>query len=617
MSSNASPVGSGAPDSSPGQAPARRSREFTPERALQVSLVLVGFMWTLPFLVPVKAPPIPSFHAEILTAALGLLALSALPIFAGRLELPRVALLPLAFTGLIVLQIVVGRLPFHQVGLLAALYLLWTTGLIMLGGLLRRELGLTRVAGILAWFLLAGALLSGLIAWAQHIDSDALGRFVMPRSPDRVWGNLGQPNQLANYLVLGLASGTFLYATDRLPLRWAAPATLALAYVLGLTGSRSAWVYIAGLIALSGTFWALDRSRTNRRFLALSWLALAAFVLLPWLDQLLLGTDVNVSTAASRLGSSEIGAEERPRIWRAAVLMFLESPLFGIGFRQFGWHHFALNAQMPEPRMLGFTDHAHNLLLHVLAEFGLVGFLLLGAFVVLWIVGLLRQPRTPAHWWIWAIVVVLGVHSMLEYPLWYTFFLGIAAVILGLGEPRALPLRLGQGGRTGRLLLVGLLALGWLVTGQLFSDYLVLENFLAFRYRYMHASAELNQRAKDALLEIHRGSLLAQYVELGLARTISVDPDHLGDKLAVNGRAMLQFPIDDVTYRQAMLLALRGDQAAAQRQWDLAVASFPELRSSATLVVKRRVEDGLAELLPLLEYAQKPINQKPTDGGGN
>ncbi len=190
-------------------------------------------------------------------------------------------------------------------------------------------------------------------------------------------------------------------------------------------------------------------------------------------------------------------------------------------------------------------------------------------------------------------------------------------MFLGLGEPRALPLRLGQGGRTGRLLLVGLLALGWLVTVQLFGDYLVLENFLAFRYRYMHASAELNRQAKDALLEIHRGSLLAQYVELGLARTISVDPDHLADKLAVNGRAMLQFPIDDVTYRQAMLLALRGDQAAARQQWDLAVASFPELRDSATLVVKRRVEDGLAELRPLLEYAQNPIHDKPIDGGAN
>ena len=479
MSSSAPPIERSSPDPSGGHTPARRARAFTPERALQTSLVLVGLVWSLPFLVPAKAPPIPSFHAEILAAVLGLLALSALPVFAGRLKLPRVALLPLGFTGLIVLQMVLGRLPFHQVGLLAALYLLWATGLIMLGGLLRRELGLARVAGMLAWFLLAGALLSAFIAWAQHIDSDALGRFIMPRSPDRVWGNLGQPNQLANYLVLGLASSAFLHATDKLPLRWAAPATLALAYVLSLTGSRSAWVYLAGLIALSGTFWALDRSRANRRLLALCSLALVACILLPWLDKLLL--EPNMPTAASRLGSVEIVAEERPRIWKAALLMFLDSPLLGIGFRQFGWHHFALNAQMPEPRMLGFTDHAHNLPLHVLAEFGLVGFFLLAGFAVLWIAGLVRQARTPSHWWIWAIVLVLGVHSMLEYPLWYAFFLGIAAVVLGLGEPRALPLRLGQGGRAGRLLLVGLLALGWLVTGQLFGDYLVLENFLAFR----------------------------------------------------------------------------------------------------------------------------------------
>jgi signal transduction histidine kinase len=29
------------------------------------------------------------------------------------------------------------------------------------------------------------------------------------------------------------------------------------------------------------------------------------------------------------------------------------------------------------------------------------------------------------------------------------------------------------------------------------------------------------------------------------------------------------------------------------------------------------LEDGLAELRPLLEYAQNPIHDKPTDGGAN
>jgi hypothetical protein len=340
-----------------------------------------------------------------------------------------------------------------------------------------------------------------------------------------------------------------------------------------------------------------------------------ACIVLPWLDALLL--EANLGNTGSRLAFVERGAEERPRIWRAAVLMFLDSPLLGVGFRQFGWHHFELNGLASEPRVLGFTDNAHNLPLHVMAEFGLVGLALFGLFALLWIVGLARQPRTPAHWWLCALAAVIAVHSLLEYPLWYTFFLGVAAVVLGLGEQVGIALQLGHQGRSGRLVLVGLLLLGWLAAGVLVRDYLVLENFLAFRYRYIHASAAVSRQAKEVLLDIHRSSLLAQYVELGLARTISVDLDRLGDKLAVNGRAMRLFPIDDVTYRQAMLLALHGEQSAAQRQWDLAVASYPELRSDALLVVKRRVEDGLTDLRPLLDYAERPKQGQSVEGGAN
>src|SRR5678816_2130454 len=96
------------------------------------------------------------------------------------LEMPRIALLPLAFVGLIMVQLVLGKLIFREVGFLATLYLLWATALICLAGLLKRELGLERVVATLAWFVLAGALLSALAGWAQHIDSSALGPLMMP-----------------------------------------------------------------------------------------------------------------------------------------------------------------------------------------------------------------------------------------------------------------------------------------------------------------------------------------------------------------------------------------------------------------------------------------------------
>jgi hypothetical protein len=68
---------------------------------------------------------------------------------------------------------------------------------------------------------------------------------------------------------------------------------------------------------------------------------------------------------------------------------------------------------------------------------------------------------------------------------------------------------------------------------------------------------------------------------------------------------MRAFPIEDVTYRQAMLLALTGLQEQARQQWDCAVITFPEVRMEALVVLRRRVEDGLTELKPLLEHAEQ------------
>jgi O-antigen ligase len=599
---DADPAASALPRAEPSP---RASTWLTRERALLVSVWALGLMLVLPFLAPFKAPPIASFHPEAMAAVLGLLALSVLPLFAARLEMPRIALLPLSIIVLIALQLVQGKLLFHQVGLLAALYLLWATALICLGGLLRRELGLERVLAQLAWFLLIGALASALMAWAQHIDSDALGPFMMPRAPVRVWANLGQSNQLADYLALGLGSAAFLYATARMRLRWAVPTVAALTYVLSLTGSRASWVYLLGFIAVSVVFFMLERSQANRRLLGFSAGALLALAAVPWLVDLLTPGLADVTMSASaRLDPAVFEAEERPRIWKAAWIIFQQAPIFGVGLRQFGWQHFVVNAQLPAPRVTGLTDHAHNLPLHVLAELGVIGVSLLVVSTALWVAGLLRQPRTASHWWLWTAAMVLGVHSMLEYPLWYTFFLGVAAVIVGMGDARTIKLSLFQQGRSGRWLLLALVGIGWLVLGQLVRDYLFLENFLAFRYRYMHATAEVNSQAKDLLLTIHRGSLLSPYVEFGLSRAISLDAERLEDKLKVNGRAMRLFPTDDMVYREAMLLGLHGDTAQARLQWNLAAASYPEEEERALRVVQRRVDDGLKELVPLLEYAQ-------------
>jgi O-antigen ligase len=562
---------------------------------LHAALLSLAAMLFVPFHIPRKAPPIPSFHSEAAAVALGLLALTAVLPFAGRLPLPRALGLILGFVALLLLQILLGMPAYPQHALLAALYLLWAAGLSVLAALLRRELGLERVAAVLGWALCAGALVSAIIGLAQHLGSYAfLGRLIVAASREGAWGNLAQRNHLADYLCLGLASISYLYATGRLRPVYALSAGLLAIYVLALTGSRAPWLYLGALVVLAAGFFVADRSREHRRLLVASAVGLLAFLLLaPFLD--LLGQFTSLQHSSLRV-------EVRPRLWHIAWLVFRDAPVLGQGYRQYGLQNFLLSADLPPPRVTGFTDHAHNLVLNVMAEFGLAGLALLLAGALLWAAGLVRQPRTPALWWVCAIASVLAIHSLLEYPLWYAFFLGPAALILGLGEAGALELRAAERARRARLALVAMLVLAWVSLGQVFRDYLQMENFAALRYKYLHATAEMNRQAVDTLLAIHRNSLLAPWVELGLARSIHVSADGLRDKLAVNSSAMRVFPIDDVVYRQAMLLALAGDQASARRQWERAVASFPAERASAELVLRRRVEDGVDALRPLLDH---------------
>ncbi|HEU5283041.1 MAG TPA: Wzy polymerase domain-containing protein [Burkholderiales bacterium] len=570
----------------------------TPHALLQAGLWALAAMLFVPFQIWRKAPPIPSFHGETAAVALGLLALTAVLPCAGRLPLPRALGLILGFVALLLLQILLGMPATHQHALLGALYLLWAAGLCVLAALLRRQLGLERTVTVLAWSLFAGALTSSLIVLAQELESYAfLGRFIVVASKGGAWGNLAQPNHLADYLTLGLVSLAYLHAVGRLRPVYALVAGLFALSILSLTGSRTPWLYLGTLLVLAGAFFATDRSREHRRLLVVAAAGLLAFMLLaPLLD--LLGQFTSLQRPSLR-------TEVRPRLWYTAWLLFLDAPVLGQGFRQFGLHNFLLNGDLPPPRVTGFTDHAHNLLLTVMAEFGLAGLALLLAGALLWAAGLVRQPRSPALWWVCAIAAVLAIHSLLEYPLWYAFFLGPAALVLGLGEAGALELRAAeQRPRRARLALAAVLVLGWVSLGQVFRDYLRMENFAALRYKYLHATPEMTRSAMDTLLEMHRNSLLAPWVELGLARSIQVSADGLRDKLTVNASAMRALPIDDVVYRQAMLLALAGDASGARRQWDRAVASFPSEREVAELVLRRRVEDGLNELRPLLEHAQ-------------
>lgn len=587
-------------------------------------------MLALPFQVWIKHPPVPTFHPEALAAVLGLAAVTlGVPLWRPA-GLPRAAWLPLGFAVLLVAQIALGSVAAVDIALLAVLYLLWCTAIVVVLRALCAVLGFEHLVVTLAWALALGATVSATIGMAQSIDYyGVFGRFIVAPSKGRVWANLAQPNHLANYLALGLASLAYLFAGRRMSGWLAVPLCALLAYVLVLTGSRTALLYIAAFVVLAAFHLWRVGNETHRRLLAFSVLALAVATLLPYvLEQWfpdLLSLEL---TSLERLDDSGYSHEARMGLWGAAWRMFVEAPLLGQGFRQFAYRYFILGPDLAPPHVAGFNDHAHNLVLHIAAEFGAIGLLVLFGATAAWLSRVVRGACSASGWWLFATGTVLALHSMLEYPLWYLFFLGVAAIVLGLGEAHALqsrrPFTVGSpdvagtaaapaqpercapvppASRTALAVMLCAAALGWFVWGQLLRDYRVLEGLSVFRERVVSARDLVAPQARDRLLEIHRTSLLAPFVDLALARTIQLDRDRLADKLAVNTRAMRLFPVDDTVYRQAILLAMRGDPAGALAQWDRAVKAFPEYETyaRATLIHVRPLAGGSID--PLLRHS--------------
>ncbi len=338
---------------------------------------------------------------------------------------------------------------------LSALGLMAAAGVVVAAG---ARAGLASVAGTaapgpglalftaLAWGLLLAATLNAAVAALQvFAPAWADGTFIARSGlPGRAVGNLRQPNHLSSLLLWGCIALVALLELRRLPSRWGAPLLALLVLAVVLTASRTGLLSVL-LLALWG---ALDRrlARGTRGLLLLAPLFCAAAWL--GLDQWATATQHSFGGSA-RLAETDISSS-RFAIWANTLALVAQQPWAGVGWGNF---NFAWTLTPFPGRPVAFFDHAHNLPLQLAAELGLplataVTALLLWA---LW--RALPQPRAAAapatgeqdaaghmsgrsehhtaRRCAAMVVLMIGLHSLLEYPLWYAYFLLPAAWFWG------------------------------------------------------------------------------------------------------------------------------------------------------------------------------------------
>lgn len=568
-----------------------------------ISLLFIGLMWVLPFLYFHHAYPITTFYQEWGAVVLSL---CALPLLVGKSywlkpELPRIVLLPIGMMLLLLVQNLLGKVPSFDQTLLLTMYFLWIALLVMLGHRLRLELGLPLMVTVLAAFLTVGAELNTLAGFIQHYHWRTIfDSVVTVKTATAVYGNIAQPNHFADYLALGLASIGMLHMRLSLKIWQTTLLVTPMLFVMVLSGSRSVWFYLI-FIALLTYLW----QRRDKSYLPLfkySLSLLLGFALMhlvvqiPWLE----GAGGEVTTLRES-GSGGI----RLHLWKESLLIFAHYPLLGSGFGQFAWEHFKLGPELRNVHLVGLYNNAHNLVMQLAAETGLAGLAILFATLGLWFVQALKAPRSIYQWWGLAILSVIGIHSLLEYPLWYGYFLGVAAISLGMLENKTYRLELRH---VGRISVAMMLLLGILSTGQLFNGYKKLEASLIIR-PLNNEDTTYYTRLRESLVEVNNYALLRPFAELYMSSLIEVSADHLAEKMALNEQAMRFVPIGTVVYRQAWLQALDERQTEARVQLERSIWSYPDDFPAAQAELKMLALKDPTHFSSLLEFATQKYEE--------
>ena len=418
-----------------------------------ILVLCMGLPWLNPFTSSPSTAVLPLLMSWML-AACALLAVVELTLAKPRWTVSSrvICAVLLAWCGALLLFVpqVVDRA--LTAGLVASLLCVWL--MVQVG---RRAATHDGVLHGVMFGLLAAAVISAVLGGLQYLGlARELSPWVNQPLKGDAFANLRQRNQFASLTSLGLvvllgwtAARVKAQTLSRGDWAWALVLINVLAAGVACSVSRTGaaqWVLVGVLMAVWGWYQARQGSGLGAAWMGL---VLAAPVLvalwsvvMPWMAWQTTG-EWGASMILRVTGQAQDYAicGGRRVLWANVLTLIAQRPWLGWGWGETDYAHFitAYNGL----RFCDMLDNAHDLPLHLALEFGVPFALVVMALVGRWV--LRRRPWREHHPWrvmAWGCLLVLGLHSMLEYPLWYGPFQMTLGCAIGLlwappGEPEA------------------------------------------------------------------------------------------------------------------------------------------------------------------------------------
>lgn len=429
--------------------------------------------------------------------------------------------------------------------------------------------------------LWVAALLSAAVGVVQWLSVDGLpGLLVVYTDPgEQSMGNMAQPNQFATLLLMGIAALAWTF--ERRAIGWTGLVVGVgfMTWVLALTQSRAGFVsaFVMGLFLVWKSRTPSSRMRPGH---ALAWLVFfyaLVRVLLPAVNEALLLTGPRAMSLAV----------DGPRltIWKQMVHGILHAPWVGYGWNQ--THIANAYGGLVVPGTATYTN-GHNIVLDVLAWVGIPLGLLLTGVCAYWFVSRMVRVAKPVGMYAMASLLPVLVHSMVEFPFAYAYFLLASGLMIGIVEASCA----GGGVFHAPRRLAGVFLAGWfLLGGYMVYEYLLIEeDFRIVRFESVYLQTPAEYEVPHVWMLSHMASMLK-------AARQEAYPGMPAAALENLRMSSLRFPFSVLRVRYAVALGLNGDPDGARLQLAMARGMYGErLYRDAIVTVRNLERDKYPEL---------------------
>ncbi|MBN6540168.1 PglL family O-oligosaccharyltransferase [Acinetobacter pittii] len=418
---------------------------------LFLAAILLGFAWLSPF----HYSPWVMFSSEVSTFGAGLCVLAAL--IQQNIKIPRAQILLLPFTLIPLVQWGFGLVFDLSTALLSTFYLLGFWFMVLAGYNLsldqkKRE----QIFSGFSLLVIITSLLTSLIAIFQWLNIESHLIYILHLIGNRPYGNFGQPNNMATFLIIGLLGCLYLYEKNKVTLWLLLPSALIILFTIALSQSRTSWIVFPFLFI----YWVVKQFKKQKRFgftQGFLWCLaffLIAGLILPYITQFIeFSTNTEITETSSFVARAGSG-HERIGMWIQILHAIAQQPWLGYGWSQTS---VAVVDSIQYGTVHVWFNSAHNVLLDIIIWNGIPLGAVIITYFACWFIWLNQQAKNTISIIAIMMVCTVLIHAMLEFPQRYAYFLLTCGFLLGIVQAQTTVLK-------GIILNKHLFRLSWVVS---------------------------------------------------------------------------------------------------------------------------------------------------------